>query len=58
MEDGQPFEFDVYSNKDDNNRRYHAIGRLVDLHIYRMMEHELGLRCISIPVCEFIYKTI
>ena len=51
--DEQPFEFYVYPNNGDNQRRYHTIGRLVDDYIYDLMERDLQLRRIPIPVCVF-----
>jgi hypothetical protein len=52
----QPFQFYVFPNNEDNARRYHAIGRLVDNYIYERMEENLGLRRIPIPVCIFVFK--
>lgn len=49
---GQPFEFAVSQNMADNNRRYHAIGRLADQYVYDCMENKLGLQKINIPVHE------
>ncbi len=42
------------ANNEENSRRYHSIGRLVDNHVYNIMENGLQLRRISIPVCVFI----
>lgn len=49
IDNGQPFEFFVSPNPADNNKRYHAIGRLVDEYVYDVMEKDLGLRKILIP---------
>ncbi len=52
-EDGKPFEFNVYLNDEDNNKRYHSIGRLVDNYVYNLLETECYLRRMTIPVCIF-----
>jgi hypothetical protein len=56
-DNGQPFQFYVFPNKEDNYTRYHAIGRLVDNVIYDRMEKGLGLRRITIPVCIFVFES-
>lgn len=52
-DNGQPFEFAVFPNHDDNQRRYNAIGRLVDQYVYHLLQTELKLRVFPIPVGGF-----
>ncbi|CAF0772160.1 unnamed protein product [Adineta steineri] len=40
----------MYSNEDDNQRRYHSIGRLVDNHVYTLLERVCELQRITIPI--------
>jgi len=58
IENGKPFEFNVYSNKEDNRKRYHSIGRLVDNYVYGLMENDLQLRRITIPVCIYLKSSL
>ena len=51
MDDSTPFQFDVYSSKEDNHRRYNAIGRLITDYIYGLLQSKCGLIPIPIPVC-------
>ncbi|UJR31574.1 hypothetical protein I4U23_019061 [Adineta vaga] len=50
LENGRPFQFNAYPHDEDNQKRYHAIGRLVDNYIYGLLENECHLRRIPIPV--------
>ena len=56
IENQQPFQFYVFPNNEDNSRRYHAIGRLIDEYIYERLEQDLRLRRIPIPVCIILLK--
>ena len=53
ISDGKPFVFFVSPNNQENQRRYHAIGRFVDQYIYGLLQAELKLRPLRIPVCVF-----
>ncbi|CAF0993057.1 unnamed protein product [Didymodactylos carnosus] len=45
-----PFEYELYKNKEDNQKRYETIGKLLDKEIYTLLETECHLTRIIIPV--------
>lgn len=47
--EGEPFKFDVYETKDENQKRYEAIGELCTEHIYMMLEQNVGLERVYVP---------
>ena len=47
---GAPFEFRVYPNHEDNQRRYHEIGKSVEHHVYGLLIEKCGLHRCNIPV--------
>lgn len=56
IETNEPFKFDVYADKDENQSRYETIGRLVDNAVYDELEKQCKLKRVIVPVCLFIDK--
>ncbi|CAF1239900.1 unnamed protein product, partial [Didymodactylos carnosus] len=46
----EPFIYNVYKSKEDNKKRYSAIGKLVEKEIYRLLETECDLDRVPIPI--------
>ena len=50
IDDDEPFQFNVYSDPEENQKRYEAIGKLVDEAVFEMLQHRCGLTRVTIPV--------
>lgn len=48
--EGNPFKYDVYPTKRENQNRYEAIGELITLDVYRMLETDYHLKRTPIPL--------
>ncbi|KAG8187762.1 hypothetical protein JTE90_018762 [Oedothorax gibbosus] len=47
---GEPFQFEVRDDHVYNQRRYEAIGELVDDYVYNLLVEEGGLKKLNIPI--------
>jgi len=47
---GDGFQFDVYGDKAKNQKRYEALGELLTLHVYDLLETSVGLQRVTIPI--------
>lgn len=51
IETNESFKFDVYEDKDENQKRYETIGKLIDEAVYEKLESECHLNRVTVPVC-------
>jgi hypothetical protein len=51
IETNEPFKFDVFEDKEENQSRYEAIGRLIDEAVFELLESKCNLQRVTIPVC-------
>jgi hypothetical protein len=54
IETNAPFEFNVFSDKEENQQRYENIGRLIDDAVFDLLESKCKLQRVKIPVGLFI----
>lgn len=47
---GEGFQFDVHGDKAKNQKRYEALGELLTLHVYDLLETSVGLQRVTIPI--------
>ena len=45
-----PFEFNYYTDQEENQKRYETIGKLIDEKIFDLLENECRLDRVTIPV--------
>lgn len=50
IETNELFKFDAYEDKDENQKRYESIGKLIDEAIYEKLESECHLNRVSVPI--------
>jgi hypothetical protein len=56
IETNEPFKFDVFTDKEENQKRYESIGRLIDNAVFELLESSCQLQRITVPVCLFALK--
>ncbi|CAF1143975.1 unnamed protein product [Rotaria sordida] len=50
IETGKPFKFDVFSDNDENQKRYESVGKLIDNAVFELLENTCQLQRITVPV--------
>ncbi|CAF4993994.1 unnamed protein product, partial [Rotaria sp. Silwood1] len=50
IETGKPFKFDVFSDQEENQKRYESIGKLIDNAVYELLENTCQLQRVIVPV--------
>ena len=50
IESKKPFQFDVFQNNDENQKRYETIGKLIDEAVFEKLEEEGHLQRQIVPV--------
>ncbi len=51
IETNEPFKFDVFTDKEENQKRYETIGRLIDNAVFDLLENTCQLQRVTVPVC-------
>ncbi len=54
IQGNQPFKFDVFTDKEENQKRYETIGKLIDDAVFEKLESECNLKRVVVPVCLFV----
>jgi hypothetical protein len=54
IETNEPFKFDIFPDKGENQKRYETIGRLIDDAVFEKLESECHLQRVIVPVCSFL----
>ncbi|CAF4273670.1 unnamed protein product, partial [Rotaria sp. Silwood2] len=50
IETDKPFKFDVFSDNEENQKRYETIGKLVDNAVFELLEKTCHLQRVTVPV--------
>jgi hypothetical protein len=54
IETNEPFKYDIFTDKDENQKRYESIGRLIDDAVFEKLESECHLQRVRVPVCRIL----
>ncbi|CAF1168591.1 unnamed protein product [Adineta ricciae] len=50
IDTNEPFKFDVFEDKEENQKRYETIGRLVDNAVFDLLESKCQLQRVTVPI--------
>ncbi|UJR15111.1 hypothetical protein I4U23_002077 [Adineta vaga] len=50
IESNEPFKFDVFDDKEENQKRYETIGKLIDNAVFDLLESTCKLQRVTVPI--------
>jgi hypothetical protein len=56
IDTNEPFKFDVFQDKEENQKRYESVGRLIDQAIFDLLESKCQLQRVAVPVWLFYFN--